>query len=132
MPGKITSISPWLTLMISLSSKTTPVGKAKSKGGCSCIQPALGSGVPGLGFRRRLFFWVGNSLPDWQLSCGAPTVPAPIPKIARGERSSNLRKKSPELDAGAFSLRETRPARREPRSRPHVLFARVPALLLPP
>ena len=27
-----------------------------------------------------LFFWVGNSLPDWRLSCRAPTVPARIPK----------------------------------------------------
>jgi len=42
-----------------------------------------------------IFFWVGNSLPDWRLSCGASTVPAHIPKIARGERSSNQRKEKP-------------------------------------
>ena len=48
VPGKITSISPWLTVMMSLSSTTAP-WQCEEQGVCSGIQPADGWGVPGLG-----------------------------------------------------------------------------------
>ena len=44
VPGKMTSISPRLTVMMSLSSKTAPVDNAK---GAAAIQPATGSSVLG-------------------------------------------------------------------------------------
>src|SRR6476659_1912846 len=44
VPSKMTSISPRLTVMMSLSSKTAPVDNAK---GAAAIQPATGSSVPG-------------------------------------------------------------------------------------
>ena len=56
-----------------------------------------------------LFFWVGNSLPDWRLSCGASTVPARIPKnCAWGALLVTSVRRSPVRRRGFFFLRETR------------------------
>ena len=64
MPGKMTSISPWLTVMMSLSSKSSPVAKRRAREGALAFNPRTDSVFPASASVGALF--VSGTLGAWR------------------------------------------------------------------